>query len=935
LPEIEKDKKLEMVQEHNITDGMSPTEATPAAPSVIRTPDQRVRVFVSSTLEELAPERAAAREAIAQLRLTPVLFELGARPYPPRELYQAYLAQSDIFIGLYWQRYGWVAPGMEVSGLEDEYRLSTGKPRLIYVKTPAPEREPGLQGLLDGIRADGAASYQKFATPQELRERIANDLALLLTERFAQVTRPAGTDHPAPVPVARGRLIDRKQEITQVRELLSREDVGLVTLTGPGGVGKTRVAMQVAIEMASQFGDGTAFVSLASLNNPEFVPQTVAEALQVTEAPGQSIGTRLLEYLRERQLLLVLDNVEQLVSAAPLASDVLKQAPRLKMLVTSREPLRLATEQVVPINPLPVPDPRHLPDLEALAQVPSVALFLDRARAVNPAFGLTPDNALAIVEICRRLDGLPLALELAAARLSLLTPQALLARMQQRLPLLTRGARDLPQRQQTMRNTLAWSYDLLDESEKRLFRRLGVFVNGISLEAAESAGTGENDGGNGEDVIELVTRLLDKGLIQTADTVGAEPYFRMMETIREYALEQLAASGEEAAVKRRHAAYYLRLAEAAEPHLSRPDRVAWLERLDRANDNLRAALAWSRSEPGEVETGLRLAAALAWFWYLHGNVHEGRTFLEELLARSREADDGARGKALYGVSVLAWAQGDVEAAAERCVESVTLFRSLADKEWLARALMMLGSIQVSQGTPEAARASLEESRSLLQGQGFKVLEAFVLYFLGQAAFAMHDVPGAQALFEQSLASFRQEGDMLGGGAALGALGVVASAQGDTETAQSLLGQSLLLMRRAGDRRDLSRVLLTAGTMRLKQGDLQQAQNLFTESLRLWESLGDQENAAGVRLSIAGLAEVAVAQGQVERAGELFGAAEALSTTAPLRVQANFIGMVGSVDMDQDIAEARNQLDRPEFEAGWAAGQVMTQDQAISYALLSS
>src|SRR5215472_3219028 len=347
-------------------------ESSRAAP-VIHTPDQRVRVFVSSTLDELAPERAAAREAIAQLRLTPVLFEMGARPYPPRELYQAYLAQSDIFLGLYWQRYGWVAPSMEVSGIEDEYHLSAGKPRLIYVKTPAPEREPGLQRLLDRIRAEGIASYQHFATPEELGEQIANDLALLLTERFEQTPRTADPVHPAPLPVWRGHLIDREREVALVRELLVREDVGLVTLTGPGGVGKTRVAVQVATELASQFADGAAFVSLAQLHDADLVVQTVAQALQVAEAPGQSIGERLLGYLRERQLLLVLDNGEQLVSAAPLAAQALEGAPRLKLLMTSREPLRVRTEQVVPIQPLALPDPRHLPELETLAQVPSVA----------------------------------------------------------------------------------------------------------------------------------------------------------------------------------------------------------------------------------------------------------------------------------------------------------------------------------------------------------------------------------------------------------------------------------------------------------------------------------------------------------------------------------------------------------------------------------
>src|SRR6266566_5778015 len=340
----------------------------PAFPALIRTPDQRVRVFVSSTLDELAPERAAAREAISQLRLIPVLFESGARPYPPRELYRAYLAQSDIFIGLYWQRYGWVAPTMQVSGLEDEYQLSGEKPKLIYIKTPAPAREPRLQALLDRIRTEDTASYQKFATPEELRERIANDLAQLLTEGFTTPVETPVAARLAALPVPRSRLIDREQERAQAQALLQREDVGLVTLTGPGGVGKTRVALQVAADLAPQFEEGVAFISLASLKDPTLVVPTVARALGVSQSGDDSLDERLLEYLRPRHMLLVLDNAEQLVSAAPLAAQALELAPRLKLLVTSREPLRVRDEQVVPVPPLELPDPAHLPDLAHLSE---------------------------------------------------------------------------------------------------------------------------------------------------------------------------------------------------------------------------------------------------------------------------------------------------------------------------------------------------------------------------------------------------------------------------------------------------------------------------------------------------------------------------------------------------------------------------------------
>src|SRR5437660_1342119 len=574
-----------METDHPLDAESRPIEA-PSTTYVIRTPDQRVRVFVSSTLDELAPERVAAREAITQLRLTPVLFESGARPYPPRELYRAYLAQSDIFLGIYWQRYGWVAPGMQVSGLEDEYQLSSGKPKLIYIKTPAPEREQDLHTLLDRIRTEDTASYQKFATPEELRERIANDLAQLLTERFTTPAETPVAARLAALPVPRRRLIDREQERAQAQALLQQEDVGLVTLTGPGGVGKTRLAVQVAADLAPQFTDGVAFISLAALKDPTLVVSAVARALGVSESGSGSVDKWLLEYLRPRQVLLVIDNAEQLISAAPLAAQYLELAPRLKLLVSSREPIRCSDEQIVPVPPLALPDPAHLPDLEHLVQIPAVTLFVERAREARPDFILSSENAAPIVEICQRLDGLPLALELAAAVLSLLSPAALLARLERRLPLPSRGARDLPERQQTLRNTIAWSYDLLEAGEQQLFRRLSVFAGGFTLEAVqavcvfeafETSSPAQADDGA---VLEQLAHLLDKSLVQAQQGIGGEPRFTLLETIREYATEQLVASGEEAALQQRHAHYFLKLAEEAEPHLSSPEWNIWLEQMN-------------------------------------------------------------------------------------------------------------------------------------------------------------------------------------------------------------------------------------------------------------------------------------------------------------------------------------------------------------------
>jgi predicted ATPase/class 3 adenylate cyclase len=498
--------------------------------------------------------------------------------------------------------------------------------------------------------------------------------------------------HPNNLPIQPTPFIGREKEVAAVRQLLRREDVYLVTLTGPGGTGKTCLALQVAAELSDLFADGIYCVDLAPICDPALVIAAIMQSLSIGEVGGQLLVERLKDDLQRKQMLLLLDNFKQVVSAALQVADLLATCPQLKVIVTSRVVLHVQAEQEFFVPPLSLPDPNQLPDLAALSQYEAVALFIRRAQSVMPDFQVTNTNAHAVAEICVRLDGLPLAIELAAARMKLLSPEALLVRLDQPLHVLTSGPRDVPARQQTLRNTIAWSYQLLNAREQRLFRQLSVFAGGCTMEAIEALCT--SLGSTSESILDGVTSLVDKSLLQHVEQpAGEEPRFVMLETIREYALERLKSLGETEVVRRAHAAYFLRLAEEAEQGMAGPQQALLLERLEREHGNLRAAMQWSLEHAEEGKAmALRLGGALLSFWYVRAYFSEGRDFLERALTLSDAVAAPVRAKALRTPSQLHDALGSLDRAAAFCEESLVLYRELADTLGIASCLHLLADI---------------------------------------------------------------------------------------------------------------------------------------------------------------------------------------------------------------------------------------------------
>ncbi len=1081
--------------------GVTPSSSTDSAPGqaeVILTPDQRVRVFISSTLGQLAEERAAARRAVTRLHLVPVWYESGARPHPPRSMYRAYLAQSQVFVGIYWQRYGWIAPGMEISGLEDEYRLAAGKPMLLYLKRPAPDVEPRLAAFLDGIRAAGSVSYRTFATPRELERLLADDLAVLLSESFAgeaggehlpagTVTflltdiegstrlwesvpeameaalaahnrlltsvieghdgvvvtsrgegdsffavfpsavaavqaagacqlalaaepwpegaslrvrmglhtgevRPRGSDRIDHAPINRcarvkaaghggqvlvtkttcdlveGRLgggfglarlgefrlrdlaepeliyqlthtdlpagfpplatsaepttnlpaqvssfIGRGQELSDLRALLASSR--LVTVTGAGGCGKTRLGLQVAAELADGSGDGVWLVDLATVTGEDAVAPAICQTLGVTAQLERPALEALADALAPQAMLLVLDNCEHLIGGCAKTADaILRRCPKVHLMATSREPLGIGGEAIYQVPPLSLPGLGEAGP-PAAEYSDAVALFIERAREQGTGLAVDEETGPLIASICARLDGMPLAIELAAARLRSLSLAGLADRLDQRFALLTGGSRTAPGRQQTLRATVNWSYALLHSAEQSLLGRLSVFAETFDLDAAEAV-CGFGDIAAAE-VAGLLGSLVDKSLV-VAEPAGAALRYRLLETIRQFAADRLAGSGgDQAAVAAAHTAHFLALAEMAARQLTGPDQGRWFTRLDADQANLRRAARHAARDPEETEQVLRFALALRRYWM---ELYRG----EEALALLRPVLDRPDARAypeLYAAALvtatLTARLVDVAAALRLGDQAVALARQLGGGRLLAESLAALSYVCYVAGQPQRGLRPGREAVKLARQLGDDVLlgESLTDYLFCDA----HINPAhAGPLFTEAIACVQRSGDHLIAGYLYTIAGIDALRAGDIPAARSHLHQVEQAMRAVGYTDP--HLSINMGWVLRQDHDPDGAHASFRVALRLSRRNGDR---FGIACASLGLACLAADAGDWRQAAVLHGIAQAFldrSRQPWQELEAQY--------RHDSLGQVRAHLGQEQFDQAYAAGMAFSPDQAL-------
>jgi non-specific serine/threonine protein kinase len=795
-------------------------------------------------------------------------------------------------------------------------------------------------GILNGL-SNRAAEYLCYGcghtnTLSELLE----DVAAFLPEAGLVGAAPApqgeAEEPPAPPPPPHNlppeptEFVGRESEIAAVLALLQRPTERLVTLTGPGGTGKTRLALHSAAQLLPAFSDGVWLVDLAALTDPNLVISTIAEILGLGEVADAPLIETLRKNLADKRLLFVLDNFEQVMQAAPQIANLLKATGGVQLLVTSRMPLRVYGEREFAVQSLSIPSRNPVPPLHKLTEYGAVKLFAERARAVRADFELTPENATAVAEICAQLDGLPLAIELAASRIRLFSPPALLTRLDQRLKILTGGVRDRPARQQTMRAAIDWSYDLLSEDEQRLFARLAVFQGGARLDDIEAVCLGQPDTALSAldlDVFEGLELLISKSLIQQREGQEGEPRFLMLETIREYAREKLAETGEGPVLAQRHADRFLVLAEQAATQLTGNEQAAWLARLAEEQANMRAALEFACGPTGPPAVGLRLATALYRFWGVRGHLAEGRTWYARTLAAAEakgEADALLRARALDAAGALARLQSDHAAGRLLGEQALALFREAGDRPGTASALRNLAALAIEQGDLQAARAFGEESLAIYRELGDTSGMTMMLHDLGQIAHQDGDLATAVSFYDQALALKRQQGHKRGIAVSLNNLGLIYQEHSQWSPASTLFEEAQALLEEIGDQTGTAVVLTNLANVRHELGDHVSAAALHRQNLKLF---AEQGNTMRIAESLEGLAGPAASLGQPARAARLLAAAETLRA-------AGGIPLPGweRQRYERYRDAARRQLDPSAWEAAWQAGQALDQAGAVAYAL---
>jgi predicted ATPase len=857
-----------------------------------RDPDHRLRVFISSTLIELRDARAVARHAVEQLRLSPVLLDLGSRPHPAREQYAAYLQRSDIFIGIYWQSYGWIGFGAEISGVEDELRLAAGLPRLLYVREPAPDRDPRLEALLAELRAEAATSYKHFSDLAELEGLILDDLALLLTERFevGPVAAPATSATARNVilePV--NPLIGREAELARARAWLASDDVRLVTLTGPGGVGKSRLALELAKLEEPRFADGVWTILLESVRDPGLVLATIARTLDLRTGGGKT-PDEVLDAVRQRlagqRTLLVLDNFEHVLPAARDLARLIESCEGLHVLVTSRSALRVRAERELPVAPLGVPSDPAEATIAALEGSAAVQLFLARAAAMR--VDLSGDEAALrdVAEICRRLDGLPLAIELAAARVRLLPPRQLLSRLTERFGILTSGSADMPERHQTLQATIDWGYDLLEPEEQMALQALAVFSDGCTLPAAEAVLAAA--GLECADVLDVLDGLVSKSFVIPPGGEGPSPRFRMLETIRQYATGRLRTGTLLEATVDAHAEHYLAYAEHAATNLQGPDQTTWFDSLEDDHANLIAALR-RLEERGDEERVLRLTVALARLWFVHSHLKEATHWVGLCLDRTAGRRDRLRADLLTWAGwIVLFVRGDTDRAEAISREALELRREMGDRHGEAMETLALGNVATFRG----------------------------------------DAAEAQRLYRDTAALAEAENDDEILGRAVANLGVVARARGDLAEARRSLERARTIMAARGDEHSVVLATTNLSGVALDAGELEEAIRLAQETLRRSTEAHDEFS---VLEAMENLAAARAARGDVTAGAWLYGAAERMAESLSL-VRSALEAPLYERHLERARSLAAGEGCSATFAAAWAAGRAARRTDAIAVAL---